>query len=240
MLGVLAPTYGQRKINTTKKLLKAMKKRYQGKWFREFTFVQQTIRYNKQGQPRDTALWYEAVRYPDNFRIDYGHPSKGNSVLFDADTAYRFRKGKLNASRYDPQYFLLVKGGLYKRKLKECLNILKQGGYKTEIFREDTFNGRPAYVIGAEKGDLKTAQFWVDKEHFYVVRRTRKISRGRLLDLQYKNHIASGGGWVEKIVRIEVDGRLVQMEEYTKIDTSPKISKNFFDPKYYGKSHWHK
>lgn len=217
-----------------------MKKRYQGKWFNAFTFVQKTVRYKKDGQPGDTALWYEAIRYPNNFRIDFGHPKKGNSVVFNADSAYRFQKGKLTNTRYDPQYFLLLKGGLYHRKLKECLQILKKGGYATHLFHQNTYNGRPVYVIGANKGDLKTPQFWIDQQHFYIVRRTQKISKGRVLDVQYTKHKATGGGWVEQIVRFEVDGRLVQIEEYTKIDTSPHLTKDLFDPAKYGQSHWYK
>ncbi|HAS44818.1 MAG TPA: hypothetical protein DCS93_30340 [Microscillaceae bacterium] len=248
-LGASSPTLGQRKITSTKQLLKAMKKRYGGKWFNAFTFVQKTIRYNRTGQPRDTTLWYEAIHYPNNFRIDYGHPSKGNAVLFTADTAYRFRKGKLATTRYNPQYFLLLKGGLYHRTVKECLKILKKGGYRTENFHTDTYRGRPVYVIGASKGDLKTPQFWIDQAHFYIVRRTQKINpakqgpdkgKDRVLDVQYQNHKATGGGWVEQIVRFEVNGRLVQIEEYTEIDTSPNIPKNFFDPQYFGKAHWYK
>ncbi|OJJ14050.1 hypothetical protein BKI52_44500 [marine bacterium AO1-C] len=249
IFGASSPTLGQRKISSTKQLLKAMKKRYQGKWFNEFTFVQKTIRYTREGQPRDTALWYEAVRYPNNFRIDYGHPSKGNAVLFQADTAYRFQKGKLTGTRFNPQYFLLLKGGLYRRKLKECLKILKKGGYDIESFHTNTYQGRPVYVIGALKGDLKKPQFWIDQQHFYVIRRTQKINparqgpdkgKERILDVQYQNHKATGGGWVEQIVRFEVNGRLVQIEEYTDIDTSPKIPKNFFNPDHFGKSHWYK
>lgn len=237
--GFVLPAHSQGKIKSTKQLLKAMKKRYQGKWFSSFTFIQKTIRY-KDGKAGKPSLWHEAIQYPNKFRIDFGDLKEGNSVVFAADSGYRFRQGKLVGKRYDPQYFLLMKGGLYHRKLKECLSILKKGGYQTNLFHKNTYKGRPVYVIGAKKGDLKTPQFWIDKEHFYVVRRMRANRRkaNSILDVQYQNHKATGGGWVEQTVRFEVDGKLVQIEEYTKIDTSPRLPKSFFNPTQFGKAHW--
>ncbi|WP_299453876.1 hypothetical protein [uncultured Microscilla sp.] len=232
--------HSQGKINSTKRLLKAMKKRYDGKWFKAFTFIQKTIRYNAQGQPSTPAIWYEAIRYPNQFRIDIGDLKNGKSVIFDADSAYSFKQGKLTNTRYDPQHFLLMKGGLYYYSLKKCLRILTKGGYNTDLFHANTYNGRPVYVIGAKKGDLKTPQFWLDQTHFYVVRRIRATRSAKVLDVQYTKHQATGGGWVEQKVSFELNGRLVQVEEYTNIDTSPKLPKGFFDPTQFGKSHWYK
>ena len=216
-------------ISFTEQLLDAMQNRYRGKWFQEFAFKQQTIRYDQEGAARDTAMWYEAVSYPDNFRIDQN--PNGRFVIFRNDSSYRFDNYEFQRSAFEPQEFLLFKGGLYFRPINSVLNQLENYGYNTSIFREDMFNGRRSYVIGAEKGDLKTKQFWIDAENFYTVRRISGISRDRTLDLQYSEHEEFNGGWVERTVIILVDGRKVQMEYYLEVDAETPIPKDVFNPK---------
>ena len=47
---------------------------------------------------------------------------------------------------------------------------LKQGGFDLSKRHERLYNGRPVIVLGALEGDSISAQFWLDKEHFAVVR----------------------------------------------------------------------
>ena len=216
-------------ITNTGQLLDAMQVRYRGKWFKEYTFAQQTIRYDQSGAVRDTSLWHEAVSYPDHFRIDFGVP--GRFVIFKNDSSWRFEKESLQGQRFEPQEFLLFKGGMYFRSPASIMAKLKEYGYDTSIFREDRLNGRRAYVVGAKEGDLKTKQFWVDADHFYTVRRISRVSNGRTLDVQYSDHKRVGGGWVEQRVTFYLDERLLQIEKYLDIDDSKKLDKAIFDEK---------
>ena len=106
---------------------------------------------------------------------------------------------------------------------------LKSYGYDTSIFREDRLNGRKAYVVGAEKGDLVTKQFWIDADHFYTVRRISQVGNGRALDVQYSDHKSVVNGWVEQIVTFYVNGRLVQIENYLDINADRTLDLNIFD-----------
>ncbi|MDO1445326.1 hypothetical protein Q0590_03640 [Rhodocytophaga aerolata] len=69
------------KIDTAEKLLEAMQKKYVGKWAHTLTFTQYNTHYEKD-TISGTSVWYEAIKYPDKFRIDFGDPSLGNAVLF--------------------------------------------------------------------------------------------------------------------------------------------------------------
>src|SRR5205085_10609058 len=75
-------------------VLKKMYKRYGGKWFRTFHFIQSTENYRNDSLIR-TSTWYEAIIYPDKFRIDFGDLKNGNAVLYNKDSAYNFRNHKL-------------------------------------------------------------------------------------------------------------------------------------------------
>ncbi len=227
LLAISCPAISQ--INSTAQLLDAMQTRYRGNWFQEFTFEQETIRYDQSGAVRDTAIWNEAVKYPDYFRIDFGQP--GRFVIFRNDSSYRFDNYELDRTRLEPQEFLLFKGGLYFRPAHTILEKLTEYGYDINIFREDRLNGHRVYVIGAEKGDLRTKQFWVSADHFYTMRRISSLGNGSVLDVQYSDHKNVSGGWVEQTVSFFRDGRKIQIEYYKKIDASEKLPSSVFDPK---------
>lgn len=216
-------------ITSTAQLLDAMQVKHRGDWFETFTFEQQTIRYNENGAVRDTAIWNEAIHYPGRFRIDY--EEEGRFVIFRNDSAYRFTNFQQQSVRYEPQEFLLFKGGMYFMPAYEVISKLKEYGYNIDVFREDRFNGQRVYVIGAEKGDLKTKQFWVNADHFYTVRRISQVGQGRTLDVQYSDHSKQAGGWVEQTVTFYVDGRLIQLEKYLDIEVDIPLNTAVFDPR---------
>lgn len=217
----------QAQITNTGQLMDAMQAKYHGKWFKEYTFAQQTIAYQQNGAVRDTMLWHEAVNYPDHFRIDYAEP--GRFVIFKNDSSWRFRNNELQQNRLEPQEFLLFKGGMYFRSPATIMDKLKEYGYDTSIFREDRLNGRRAYVVGAKEGDLSTKQFWVDADYFYTVRRISQVSNGRTLDVQYSDHKRVAGGWVEQTVTFYLDKKLLQVEKYLEIDASKKLNPQIFN-----------
>ncbi len=47
---------------------------------------------------------------------------------------------------------------------------LRELGFDLTKLHESTWQGRPAYVVGAAAGDTVTRQFWIDKERLYFVR----------------------------------------------------------------------
>ena len=208
-------------------MLDAMQTRYRGKWFKEYTFAQQTIRYDQNGAVRDTMLWHEAVSYPDHFRIDFAE--LGRFVIFKNDSSWRYDNEQLQQARLEPQEFLLFKGGMYFRSPSSIMQKLKDYGYDTSIFREDRLNGRRAFVVGAKEGDLNTKQFWIDADHFFTVRRISQVSNGRTLDVQYSDHKRVKGGWVEQTVTFFIDGRMFQIEKYLDIDASKTLDPAIFN-----------
>lgn len=206
-------------------------------WFKEFTFTQETIRYDQNGAVRDTAIWYEAVSYPDLFRIDYN--DQGQFVVFRNDSSYRFKDYAFQRAALEPQEFLLFKGGMYYIPASSVKKKLEDYGYDISTFREDRFNGRRVYVVGAKSDDLNTKQFWIDADHYYTVRRISQVSNGKTLDVQYSNHKRVNGGWVEQVVTFYFDGRLVQVENYLDIQADKVLDKSIFNPSNPSK-YWYK
>src|ERR1700689_4503039 len=96
----------------SEKVLKQMYDRYTGKWYHTFTFVQTTESYKNDSLVK-TATWYEALLFPDKFRIDFGDLKNGDAMIFASDSAYRFRNGVLVSAAPDPDDLTFLLGGLF-------------------------------------------------------------------------------------------------------------------------------
>ena len=206
-------------------LFKAMKDKYDGKWFQNYTFKQLTINKDKQERVTDSALWYESVSYPTYFRIDRDI-EKGNYVIYRNDSTYNFRNGELYESLDKPATHLLFKGGLYFMSLNESLEKLKKYNYNINKFRKDTLKGQAAFVVGDS-----TNQFWLNATYFYCMKRIYTTDNGNKVDVVYDDFKKLDNGWVEQKVTFYVDGVERLNEFYKEIKTRP-----MFDSKIYNTS----
>ncbi len=231
-------TPGLGQIKTSEDVLNAMLKRHTGKRCRTLTFSQYTYRPND-SLNRNT-IWYEAIEYPDKFRIDFNGTSHGNAALFRNDTAFRFRNGQLVDHRLDKNDLLLILGGMFFRSKEEVVQRLKGLNYDLRRFSENTWNNRPVYVIGAEKDDSLNNQIWVDKKDLEVVRMRTHLAPDKEMDIHIQSPFLACGGFIETKYSFYLNGKLDQLEEYKDIQTNIKIDPGVFDPKQFGKVHWNK
>jgi len=215
-------TSSQKDINSSLDLIKAMKAKYDGRWFKNFTFKQSTIIYNPNGTTKDPVIWYESVGYPNHFRIDRDIVNY-DYVIYKNDSAFYFRKDTLALEREEPKPHLLFKGGLYFMELSECIAKLKEYGYNLDTFKKSTLNGELVYVIGDEN-----KQFWIHATHFYAMRRIYTSSKGQKIDAVYDDFKRLKKGWVEQKVTFYFDGKKRMEEFYQEIKYRRK-----FDPKIY-------
>src|SRR5207302_1594643 len=96
---------------------------------------------------------------------------------------------------------------------------------------EDTWDGRPAYVVGARRGDLRTRQFWVDKDRLLFVRLLEPGQRDttRTSDIRFNDYRPVGAAWVSAEVAFLVDGHQRWLEQYAEISTGTALSDALFD-----------
>lgn len=224
-------------INSTEKLIETMHKRYQGKAAKSVTFTQYNTLYQA-----DTisgkSIWYEAIVYPDKFRIDFGELKDGNAVIFARDSVFNFKEGKNTRKAPFKNNLILLAGGMNFMSKEKVLEELKNAGYQIDKFREDKYEGRKVYVIGAEKGDWATPQFWIDQKNLYLVRTFEKMPSGDVREARFSKHIRSGKGWIETEVLFLVNGKKTQLEEYKNIKSNVSLDLRIFDAEYFGKVHW--
>ena len=213
-------------------VLAAMKKRYEGKWYKTLTFEQKTTNYKPDGTS-ESHTWYEAFMMPGKLRIDITPLEKGDGVIFADGRIYPFRDGKLGNAR-DFVHPLLVLGfDVYGQPVETTLAQLKGLDIDMSVVHEEPWQDGTAIVVGAKQGDLNTPQFWIDKKNLVFVRLFQLAGKDKksVQETQFNNYQkAKGGGWVSAEVKFYSDGKLATTEEYTKIQTGKPLSSDLWNP----------
>jgi len=213
-------------------VLAAMKKRYEGKWYKTLTFEQKTTNYKPDGTS-EAHIWYEAFTMPGKLRIDITPLEKGDGVIFADGRIYPFRDGKLGNAR-DFVHPLLVLGfDVYGQPVEKTAEQLKGLGIDLSVVHEEPWQGSTAIVVGAKQGDLTTPQFWIDKKNLVFTRLIQAAGKDKksIQETQFNNYQkAKGGGWVSAEVKFFVDGKIATTEEYTNIQTNKALSPDLWNP----------
>jgi hypothetical protein len=213
-------------------VLAAMKKRYEGKWYKTLTFEQKTTNYKPDGTSEDHT-WYEAFTMPGKLRIDMTPLEKGDGVIFADGRLYPFRDGKLGNAR-DFVHPLLVLGfDVYGQPVETTVAQVKGMDIDLSVVHEEPWQGSTAIVVGAKQGDLTTPQFWVDKKKLVFTRLIERAGKDKknIQETQFNNYQkAKGGGWVSAEVKFFVDGKIATMEQYTNIQTDRSLSPDLWNP----------
>jgi hypothetical protein len=136
---------------------------------------------------------------------------------------------------------LMVLGfDIYRLPQSDVIEKLKGLKFDLSTFREDTWQGRPVYVVGAKQGDLHSAQFWIDKKNLYFVRMLRPAGKdgAQTQETQFNKYQKLGGGWMSPEVIFMVDGKVVTTEEYSDLRADVPLDPKLFDPQYFATVHW--
>jgi hypothetical protein len=194
-------------------LLREMHRRYFQAPCKAYTFSQRNTHYENDTAARK-SVWHEAVEFPDKFRITFGEKNSGNFVLFRNDSVLRFRQDKFIKAETDSNNLLLLLGGMYYRTFDDASARLKNAGYDLSAISEQSWRGKPVYVIGAKSEDTLSNQFWVNKTDLVILRIIEKMPAGELMDMRFENYQKWCKGHVENRVSFRRNGKLEQEEEY--------------------------
>ena len=233
------PTPSPAKIANTNELIAAMQKQYGKSWYKTATFVQQTTNFQPDGTSK-VETWYEAMSVPGSLRIDFTPTSAGNGILFTDGKIFIFKDGKVDTTRPFEHPLLILGFDIYRSPASDVTTKLQALQFDLTQFREDTWQGRAVYVVGAKAGDLHSAQFWIDKENLYFVRMLRPGGKDgkETQETQFNKYQKLGGGWMAPEVIFMVDGKVVTTEKYSEIRGDVPLDPKLFDPQFWTTVHW--
>lgn len=222
----LAPSDG-------KALLKAMHDKYPS-WYTTLTFVQTTYDLRK----NTTETWYEAARIPGMLRIDIAPIDSGNVLLFRNDSIYQFHGGALKGSQPFVHPLMVLGFDVYRDPVEKTITRLEGLGYDLSKIREDKWEGRAVYVVGAAAGDSTSRQFWIDKERLLFVRSLETAKSGAWVETLFNKYVPRGKGWVSEEVVFNVNGKTVTREEYNDVKVDVTLPEGLWDGSAYAKPGW--
>jgi hypothetical protein len=227
------------KISNTNELIAAMQKKYGKSWYKTATFVQETINFQPDGTSK-VETWYEAMAVPGSLRIDFTPTSAGNGILFTGGKIFVFKDGKVDSSRAFNHPLLILGFDIYRSPANEIVTKLQALKFDLSEFREDTWQGRAVYVVGAKAGDLHSPQFWIDQKNLYFVRMLRPAGRdgAQTQETQFNKYQKLGGGWMAPEVIFMVDGKVVTTEKYSEIRSDMALDPKLFDPAFWTTVRW--
>ena len=216
-------------------LVKAMHDRYAGKWYQSLSFLQHNTAY----LPNDSiehSTWFERMTVPGFLRIDFrggpGFPPTAG-IMFARDSKF-IVSGDTLANAMAFTHPLMVLGfDVYAQPVERTLTQLRNLEFDLSVMHEDTWQGRPVYVVGAKAGDLHTRQFWVDRERLVFVRMLEPGRRdtSTTTETQFNDYRAVNGAWVSAQVLFLADGQRRWMEEYNDIKANVPLAAGVFDLK---------
>jgi hypothetical protein len=228
-------------IRTGEDVLRAMHDRYESKWYKTVTFTQKSTTYKPDGTS-SFEMWYEAAMLPGKLRIDIGQASDGNGYVMVDGTAAIVKANKVVNTIPLVNILLVLGFDAYTQDPEKTIKVVQGEGYDLTKLREDTWDGKAVYVVGADKVDLKTKQFWVEKDSLLFVR-VIEPSRGdpaKLDDIRFIHYQPLAGAWIAAGVEVYSEGKKVFTEDYTDIQANVKLDPGVYDPQKFSTTHWEK
>jgi hypothetical protein len=213
-------------------VLRAMHDRYAATWYQTMTFVQATT-----DEHGNVSTWYEGMTVPGFLRIDISPLDSGKAYLFRADSLYVIAADTVTTGGPFVHPLMVLGFDVYRQPVETTAAKLSALGIDLTKVREDVWQGRPVYVIGAAAGDTSSSQFWVDRDRLVFVRLIEP-RRGARTETQFNGYQPAGGGWVATEVVFFQNGKRMGSESYRDVKTDMTFPDAYFDPARFTRPGW--
>jgi len=209
-------------------LIKKMHQAYQGKWYQYFTFSQ-TMEFYRNDSVVRKDVWHEAASLPGKLLIKFESKNAENGVLFANHQVTSFRNGIASKPAPMTHDLLLIGLDVYFLKPDYTCHLLDSLGYNLNIIRIDTFAGRNVYVVGAEKGDKLSRQFWIDAERLYMHKIIYKQGKS-INEVVFSDFYPIKKAWFSPTIIFKSNGKLSLIERYYDVKFPRKLNPSLFEP----------
>ena len=212
-------------------LIKAMHDRYDGKYLKTMSFLQNNTAYTVTGQEQKSQ-WYEHVEIPGKLRIAFLPASQKSGLVQIDDRVASFDNGIRVDFRPSVNPLLLLTADVYVAPVATIMRELDTLHVDGDVIRNDTWDGQPVYVVGAKAGDSTSNQLWVDRDQLRLVRfiQSQRVGeRTTVSDIRVKGYKEIGGFDVPTEFLVIRNGRPVWREEYADVRINADFLPGTFD-----------
>ena len=219
-------------VTTGRDVVRLMRERYDGKWFRSMSFLQKNTRY-KVGGGEDYSQWMEYYVAPGKLRIDYLPLSTRSGVLYVDNHVHAFNNGTRISNQPQIHPLLLLGYDVYTLPVETSLRQLDSIGIRLDLVREDVWEGQRVYVVGAPKGDSTSNQFWIDADRLVLRRLVQQRGRAgqtSIEDTRFGKYVDMQSYPIATEILFIRDGKPFFKEDYTDVKLDIPIPPEIFDP----------
>ena len=212
-------------------LIKAMHDRYDGKYLRTISFLQNNTSYTPTGQERKSQ-WYEHIEVPGKLRIAFLPAAQKSGLVLVDNRIATFDNGIRVDFRPNINPLLLLTTDVYVAPIATITRDLDSLQVDTEIIRSDDWQGQPVYVVGAKAGDTTSNQFWVDKDNLRLVRFIQSSKSGTrtvVSDTRVQNYKEIEGFDIPTEFLVIRNGKPVWREQYADVRINEEFPAGTFD-----------
>ena len=218
-------------VTTSSGLIKAMHDRYDGKYLKTMSFLQNNTAYTASGQEQKSQ-WYEHIEIPGKLRIAFLPAAQRSGMVQVDDRVATFDNGIRVDFRPSVHPLLLLTADVYVSPVAAIMRGLDTLNVYSEIVRTDEWEGHPVYVVGAKAGDSTSNQMWVDRDHLRLVRfiqRNKSGDRTIVSDMRIQNYKEIQGFEVPTEFLFLRNGRPVWREQYADVKVNEEFPTGTFD-----------
>src|SRR5665811_1690236 len=212
-------------------LIKAMHDRYDGKYLKTMSFLQNNTAYTTNGQEQKSQ-WYEHIEIPGRLRIAFLPASQKSGLVQVDDRVASFDNGIRVDFRPSVNPLLLLTADVYVAPAAAIMRGLDTLHVDDSIIRDDSWDGQPVYVVGAKAGDTTSNQLWVDRDQLRLVRfiQSQKVGeRTTVSDTRVQGYKEIGGFDVPTEFLMIRNGRPIWREEYDDVRINADFPPGTFD-----------
>jgi hypothetical protein len=224
---LLAPVPGAGEPVDGRELVRAMRARYAGRFYRDFTLVQDVTRYREGGAPSLERVT-EYLSLPGRVRAVTGPIEDGNAEVYAGGAFHVYENGRRVRTLETVHGVLVLGFDVYVQEEERTIAQLEALGVDLLRLRSAEWKGRPAWVVGAGEGDATTPQFWVEKERLLCTRVVSKRPSG-VVDVEMGRFERLGDGWIAAELLFRRDGRLVLREDYVSFRLVETMDASLFE-----------
>lgn len=175
------------------------------------------------------SLAYAAL--PGRLRVEELPSTKRAADVRDRHRLTVFRAGKRVATARRVDLGALLAFDVFAQNADTTIMWLDSAQVRFGLARRDEYAGRRVWVVGALPGDTASTQFWVDAQHWRLVRVIQHDPRDpdTLLDRRYTDFTELLGVPVPTRIEVWRDGQLDEVQTLTDFVVNPPVPARAFD-----------
>src|SRR3954464_13174744 len=219
------------RLATSGGLLKAMHDRYDGKYLKTMSFLQNNTQYRTTGE-ETKSQWYEHIEIPGKLRIAFLPSTQRSGLVQVGDRVASFDNGIRVDFRPSVNPLLLLTADVYAAPVATVLRGLDSLHVDGSIIRNDEWEGDAVYVVGAKAGDTTSNQYWIDRDNLRLVRSIQAQKNGDrtiLSDIHVLNDKDIQGFDVPTEFVVLRNGKPVWREQYADVRINEEFPTGTFD-----------